>query len=483
MKKIIITILCLIVSAISWAQDINIVRNLMNKGRYDEALTIIEGLNVVQNNRYSDDIEKIERIKNLYNNALAYYKKDYYSYAITNYEQILKIYSSLSFYVDKSFINSKMSAAKKARAEYLKKQQEKLLVAERERKRQDSIRQAREQAKQARQIWEQTLKTNTIEAYEWYLNRSPQLIESYKHIALANLRDLYIDKARKSYENNDWEDAVKYFNGLKARCGKLKSDEQAIYDRCLMERDYNALSKSSPTYLFENFLKQFPNSKYSSDVGGRLCIIYCDRGFFNKAYALVQSGKLMTLNGEKKTEAWWNYYIKKQKKQYDKMRKKNGGYKKHTYSYKTNNNVGMMFGVGGSISYMYAGTEIVTIESQGAIWEEEDVKVGGFLGPKIAFSLGDFYNRFNFEIGFQYAYSGDFGSHIPLSIAPRWNIIADDFHLFVQPEFAYDFGSGGFSYGGRLGFGWYGAFSIGASYNSGFGHMLWQVSYVYYWSW
>lgn len=320
MKKIIITILCLIVSAISWAQDINIVRNLMNKGRYDEALTIIEGLNVVQNNRYSDDIEKIERIKNLYNNALAYYKKDYYSYAITNYEQILKIYSSLSFYVDKSFINSKMSAAKKARAEYLQKQQEMLLAKERERAKQDSIRRFKEQA---RQIWEQTLETNTIEAYEWYLNRSPQLIESYKHIALANLRDLYGDKAKKSYENNDWEDAVKYLNRLKARCGKLKSDEQAIYDRCLMERDYNALSKSSPTYLFENFLKQFPKSKYSSDVRGRLCFAYCRDKSFDKAYALVQSGKLMTLEGEKKTEAWWNTYIKRQKRIYDKELKKN----------------------------------------------------------------------------------------------------------------------------------------------------------------
>ena len=323
MKKIIITILCLIVSAISWAQDINIVRNLMNKGRYDEALTIIEGLNVVQNNRYSADIEKIERIKNLYNNALAYYKKDYYSYAITNYEQILKIYSSLSFYVDKSFINSKMSAAKKARAEYLQKQQEKLLVAERERKRQDSIRQAREQAKQARQIWEQTLETNTIEAYERYLNRSPQLIESYKHIALANLRKLYVAKAMKSFENKDWGNAVYFFNSLKARCGKLKSFEQAIYDRSLMERDYNLLSYSPSTCWFEKFLNQFPDSKYSSDVRGRLCFAYCRDKSFDKAYALVQSGKLMTLEGEKKTEAWWNTYIKRQKRIYDKELKKN----------------------------------------------------------------------------------------------------------------------------------------------------------------
>lgn len=323
MKRIIIAILCLIVPAICWAQNINIVQTLMNKGRYDDALTIIEGLNVVQNNRYSDDIGEIERIKNLYNNALAYCKKDYYSYAITNYEQIIKIYSSLSFYVDKSFINSKMSAAKKARAEYLQKQQEKLLAEERERIRQDSIQQAREQAKQARQIWGQTLETNTIEAYEQYLNRSPQLIESYKHIALANLRDLYVDTAMKSYENKDWGNAVWFFNSLKARCGKLKSDEQAIYDRSLMERDYNLLSYSPSTYWFEKFLNQFPNSKYSSDVRGRLCFAYCRDKSFDKAYALVQSGELMTLNGEKKTETWWNTYIKRQKRIYDKELKKN----------------------------------------------------------------------------------------------------------------------------------------------------------------
>lgn len=319
MKRIIIAILCLIVPAICWAQNINIVQTLMNKGRYDEALTIIEGLNVVQNNRYSDDIGKIERIKNLYNNALAYSKNKKYSYAITNYEQIIKIYSSLSFYVDKSFINGKISAAKKARAEYLQKQQM-LLAKERERAKQDSIRRFKEQAEQ---IWKQTLKTNTIEAYERYLNRSPQMIESYKHIALANLRDLYVDTAMKSYENKDWGNAVYLFNSLKARCGKLKSVEQAIYDRSLMERDYNLLSYSPSTYWFEKFLNQFPDSKYSSDVRGRLCFAYCRDKSFDKAYALVQSGKLMTLEGEKKTEAWWNTYIKRQKRIYDKELKKN----------------------------------------------------------------------------------------------------------------------------------------------------------------
>lgn len=478
MKRIVIVTLSLIVSAICWAQNIDIVHNLMDKGRYEEALTIIEGLNVVQNNKYSNDIEKIERIVNLYNNALSYYKKDYYSYAITNYEQIIKICSSLSFYVDKSFINGKISIAKKARAEYLKKQQERLLAEERERTRQDSIRRVREQA---RQLWDQTLKTNTIEAYEQYLNRSPQLIESYKHIALAILRKLYVDKAMKSYEKNDWGDAVWYFNKIKAKYGFLTSSEQTIYDKCFMEREYNSLSYSSPAYWYDRFLKQFPNSEYCADVRGRLCIVYCNQGSFNDAYMLVKSGQPMEWNDRIEDEAWWNDYIHNRKKQYDKiMRKKNAGHKK---AYKSPKNLGIMFGVGGSISYMYAGTETVTIESQGATWEEEEVKGGVFLGPKIAFSLGDFYNRFNFEIGFQYAYSGEFGSHIPLSIAPRWNIIADDFHLFVQPEVAYDFRSGGFSYGGRLGLGWYGAFSIGASYNSGFGHMLWQVSYVYYWSW
>ena len=104
-------------------ENIYIVRDLMNKGHYEEALTIIKGLNVVQNDRYSEDLAKIERIKNLYNNALSYYKKDYYSRAITNYEEIIKIYNSLSFYVDKSFINSKIrySGARSASNSSLKR--------------------------------------------------------------------------------------------------------------------------------------------------------------------------------------------------------------------------------------------------------------------------------------------------------------------------------------------------------------------------
>ena len=190
MKRIVIVTLCLIVPVICCAQNIYIVRDLMNKGRYEEALTIIEGLNVVQNDRYSEDLAKIERIKNLYKNALSYYKKDYYSRAITNYEEIIKIYNSLSFYVDKSFVNSKISVCKNARAEYLQKQQEKLLAEERERARQDSIRRVREQA---RQVWEETLRANTIEAYERYLNTTAEQSDestTYKQFALTNLRAL-----------------------------------------------------------------------------------------------------------------------------------------------------------------------------------------------------------------------------------------------------------------------------------------------------
>lgn len=323
MKRIVIVTICLIVPVICCAQNINIVRDLMNKGRFEDALTIIEGLNVVQNDRYSEDLARIERIKNLYNNALSYYKKDYYSRAITNYEEIIKIYNSLSFYVDKSFINSKISVCKKARAEYLQKQQEKLLAEERERARQDSIMRVREQA---RQVWEETLRANTIDAYERYLKTTARQSDEnvyYRQIAITNLRSLYVRAAMGNYLENNFVEAYWYFNKLETKYGDLNSSEQAIYDRCRMERDYRSLlSVDTPPYWYEDFLKQFPSSKYSSDVRGRLCLAYCRNGLFDKASALVQSGKSMELDGEIKTVSWWNTYIKRQKKVYKKELKK-----------------------------------------------------------------------------------------------------------------------------------------------------------------
>ena len=267
MKRIVIVILCLIVPVICCAQDINIVCDLMNKGHYEDALTIIEGLNVVQNDRYSEDLARIERIKNLYKNALSYYKKDYYSRAITNYEEIIKIYNSLSFYVDKSFINSKISVCKKARAEYLQKQQEKLLAEERERARQDSIRRVREQA---RQVWEETLRANTIDAYERYLkNTARQSDENgyYRQIAITNLRSVYVRAAMGNYLENNFVEAYWYFNKLETKYGDLNSSEQAIYDTCRMERDYRSLlSVDTPPYWYEDFLKQLEKGVIDFDV-------------------------------------------------------------------------------------------------------------------------------------------------------------------------------------------------------------------------
>ena len=82
-------------------------------------------------------------------------------------------------------------------------------------------------------------------------------------------------------------------------------------------------------------------------------------------------------------------------------------------------------------------------------------------------------------------YSGDFGSTFKAKLAPRWNIIADDFYIYAQPEVGYDFFQGGAVYGGRLGIGldYLGSVSFGYLYSEGFGDNLWQLSYVYNWYW
>lgn len=489
MKKIIIIILYSIVPFVCGAQDINIVRDLMSKGRYEEALTIIEGLNVVQNDRYSEDLARIERIKNLYNNALSYYKKDYYSRAITNYEEIIKIYSSMSFYVDQSFINGKISICKRARAEYLQKQQEKLL-AEQEQKRREEL---ERQTQIEENLWNEAIKYNLKTGYINYLNKYPS--GKYRGMAKMKLQALYLEDAQRNYSSGNYREAISNFD-IASRYLPLSSASKYTYqlasEKLAQQREnsrYEELMKSAypSAVLLESFLRDFPQNPKCPLIRGKLLNRYCINGKFDLARQLVvdnPDGIALTENFTPDVK-WFMKYIKQRERNFNKNAKKRVNVpKRHDKtSFTVFDGVGIMFGVGGSLSYMHAGTEIVTIESQGATWEEENVIQGGFLGPQIAFSLGDFYNRFNLELGFQYAYSGDFGSHIPLSIAPRWNIIADDFHLFVQPEVAYDFGSGGFSYGGRFGFGWYGAFSIGASYNSGFGHMIWQMSYVYYWSW
>lgn len=475
MKRIIIIVVYVTASLVANAQDLNIIRDLMNVGQYGDALEMLEGLNVVHGYKYSDDIEKIGRIRNLYNDALSYFTKGNYSSAITNYEQIIEIYSTLSFDVDSSFIKGKISICKNAITEYEKELQEKLLAEEKERAKQDSIRQVKAQA---RQIWEKTLRTNTLLGYISYLNKYPD--GKYVAEAKNKLFQLFIASAKDEYYKGNYREAVNQFYeaGL---YGKLSSGDDYWYKLAMdkmakqqEEEDYKSLMTVSfplPSRL-EAFLKNYPNSKYAAVIRGELIEGYCRIGRFDDARGVIEDSpnNIIYLNEEFAHDLdWWMKYVKIRERKSEREFKKNSKKQEHRFK---NSNVGTMLSLGGTISFA------------------KNPNGAAFVGPRLAFSIGAVYNTFNLEVSISGMFQRPdnvFEIQLPLAIAPRWNIniIRDDFNLYLQPEIGYDILHKGLFYAGRAGFGGgWGSIYFGVAYNQkAVDKVQIQVGYVWSWMW
>ena len=471
--KIAIFIFCLFAMIQASAQDRQLFEQLIAQGKYEDAKIV---LNVLDNKE--PEMTWVNACIELQKEARSLYQKEYYTKAIEKYRLIKRYFPS-----DRT-VDAAIRQCEIKRDEYNRMQEQK--------RREEQARQARSAEEEQ---WQRAVILNTKVGYIDYLNKYPA--GKYRATARARLFDLYVNDARNSYSSGDYRDAVNSFDmaskygtlslmsGRMYRLAKEKMEAQQEGSR------YEALMSGaypSPVQL-ETFLKDYPQSLHSPMIRGKLLDRYCELGRFDDARRLVEDNpEGIALTEDVIPDAdWWMKNIRQRERKFSKASKKSRNkvqrQRKQT-SFNAFDGLGIMLSAGASMSYT-SRKEMETKQYQGIVTEEEEVVGGAFLGPRVAFSLGNFYNRFNLEIRASYAYSGELGSQFPLAVAPRWNIVADAFHLYVQPEVGYDVMRNGMFYSGRVGIGCLlGSLFFGVSYNrTVFDRIQYQIGYVYDWQW
>lgn len=479
----ILLILLLFLTGISYsfAQQMKDVGKYISEGNYQEAMEVLETMELFEPGKYTDFMTKVSSCIFLQKEAKSLFQKEYYTKAIETYRLIQK------YFPNDETVEPFIRQCEIKRDEYNRIQEQK--------RRDEQTRHALIIEEDA--LWEKADKLNIIIEYVNYLNRYPH--GRYRNQAKERLCGLYINQAKRSYYSGDYRNAA-IILGVASKYGTLTKEANQMYSfakvKVAQQQDedsrYEILNNDAVSVIaLEAFLIDFPQSKYCSEIRGKLIYKYCDLGRFDDARELVkkfQKGIEFYKDFTPDVE-WWMKYIKKRERNYTKAARKSKNnvqlHRKQT-SFNMFDGLGIMLNAGASISYT-SRKEMVTKEYQGIITEEEEVIGGAFLGPRLAFSIGDFYNRFNLEINASYSYSGNLGSQFPIALASRWNIIADgeDFHLYIQPEVGYDVMRNGMFYAGRIGIGCpLGSIFFAVSYNRAvFDRIQYQIGYVYNWMW
>jgi len=324
--------------------------------------------------------------------------------------------------------------------------------------------------------WQRAKRLDTKDAYNTYLTyapySSPYKDEAKGRKSLCEAREQY-NKALQTYTQalarTYYESAKKQFEAGEVYMTASDRDKyiESYYQYCM--------NPNRSAYELRQFIKSYPGHPKIKVIKGCLVKAFCSMGLYSSAKDYVKTESNYPIwfsESTSYTQKQWLTYIKVQKNKkksasttYNKTKPKKkstgnsvGVYKKMSLGY--------TFGVGSELSF-------------------PKLYVGAFPQIKVIGGLGDNYNRFNLLADLTIGYSGDFGSTFKTKIAPRWNIVADEFYLYVQPEVGYDFFQRGGVYGGRIGVGldYLGSLSFGYIHSSGFGGNLWQLSYVYNWYW
>lgn len=469
----------------SFAQQMTDVEKYISAGNYQGAMEVLETMELFEPGKYTDLMTKVSNCRFIQREARSLFQKEYYTKAIEKYRLIKRYFPS-----DRT-VDAAIRQCEIKRDEYNRMQEQK--------RREEQARQARS-AEDAQ--WQRAVIVNTKVGYIDYLNKYPA--GKYSNTARTRLFDLYVNDAQKCYSSRDYRGAVNNFD-MASKYGTLSQNSRQLYrlaqEKITQQQEdsrYAALMSSafpSPVQL-ETFLKDYPQSRHCTMIRGKLLDRYCELGRFDDARRLVEDNpKGIALTADVIPDVdWWMKNIRQRERKFSKASKKSRNnvrrnkvqrHRKQT-SFNAFDGLGIMLSAGASMSYT-SRKEMVTKQYQGIVTEEEEVVGGAFLGPRVAFSIGNFYNRFNLEISASYAYSGELGSQFPLAIAPRWNIVADGeaFHLYLQPEVGYDVMRNGMFYSGRVGIGCVlGSLFFGVSYNrTVFDRIQYQIGYVYNWQW
>lgn len=374
--KLMIIFLSFFFSLSTMAQNWQLFYRLVAQGNYTEARDILK----VLDNADKETMSQVTACIELQKEAKAFYQKEYYTKAIEKLRIIKRYFPS-----DKT-VDDAIRQCEIKRNEYNR-------ILEQKRREEQALQAQTEEDTQ----WQKAEKLNTKTEYINYLNKYPN--GRYRDLARGRLLGLYIDDARRNYYYGDYSGAVINF-GIASKYGTLSTEANRIYSfakvklaRQQEDSRYEALNYDvvSATSL-EEFLRDYPQSKYCPEIRGKLLYRYCDIGRFTDAMELVENFPegIASVNGTIQDSKWWMRYIRQRERNYSKASKKNmNSIHRHRKSISFNmfGDLGIMLSVGASMSYT-SRKEMVTKEYQGIITEEEEIVGGAFLGPRVAFSVG-----------------------------------------------------------------------------------------------
>lgn len=456
MKQIII-VLSLFLSLSAEAQSWQLFYRLIEGGNYSEAKHILKVLENVDH----ETMTRVDACIKLQKEAEALYRKEYYTKAIEKYRQIQK------YFPNDETVEPSIKQCEIARGEYNRK----LEQIQRE-----------EQERQARieedTFWNNAVMHNTINEYMNYLDRYPY--GRYRALARWRVYGLYVSNAQKCYNAGDYAGAINNYDNA-SKYDTLTSAANQLYrmaqEKLVREQEENAyeLLQKGDVVVFqlEAFLESYPNSEHCPTVRGQLVKKYCALHKFYDARELVAKfpESIAFSPGIIQNSKWWMKYIGQQERNFSKALRKhpdNIQRKLKQSSLSMFDDVGIMLSFGGTISFA------------------KNPPGAAYVGPRLAFSIGDIYNNFNLEVSMSGIFQrpdNAFEIQLPLAIGPRWNIIANDFVIYIQPEIGYDILHKGLYYAGRTGFGGdWGSIYVGVAYNREAVDLA-QIQVGCIWSW
>lgn len=457
MKQIII-ILCLFFSLSSaGAQSWQLFNMLVKQGNYSDAKKIL----VVLDNVDPKTMSSVNACIKLQEEAEALYQKEYYTRSIEKYRQIQKYFPS-----DET-VEICIRQCEIKRDEYNRIQEQ---IRHEERKRQTIS------AEKA--LWNKAVYANTIDGYLEYIYKYPS--GQFHNLAEMILKGLYENDAQKKFRLEKYDSAIYSFSKA-SKYGALTQESKQMFSLAKEkiaqqeeEKRYKSL-KTGYKYTndFEYFLRDYPNSRYASEIRGKLIDKYCGLGRFDEARELVKKfPKGIELTNEYTPDVeWWMKYIGQRERNFSKaLRNHPDNIQRNLKrsSFSMFDDVGIMLSLGGTISFA------------------KNPRGAAYVGPRLSFSIGDIYNSFNLEVSMSGMFQrpdNAFEIQLPLAIGPRWNIIANDFVIFIQPEIGYDILHKGLYYAGRTGLGGdWGSIYVGVAYNREAVDLA-QIQVGCIWSW
>lgn len=465
LQRILIIVILLCISALSFAQSRQSAMLKLNEGNYSNAIAQLTALEQMYPGSYKTELSLAKTIRNLSYSAKQKFNAKHYTEAEELYNKILQLNPN-----DRSAKKS-ISDCKTAREEFWAVEYEKCNDVYDFENFIEKWPNAPQAAKAREILYEHNLLIQ--DNRDWTIATGSGTISSYtKYISINNPKakhvgEAYLYRARLHYKANLFNIAKADYESASKRNVTFSSTDTKNYKYICDVLKFETFSKYTPRNTLLEYKSTHPNS-HTAEINGLLVASYCVDGQYDLAIKWLN---IFGTNLQYPSVNGYIYWTTKQWKQYIRSCKRNFGHIKgsaHTYNgnYSSKNQrrgLGWMFGIGASIDCYGAGYRL--------------------FSPEVFLSMGDFYNRFNMEMNLSYMVNVD-SPMFNLGCAPRWNIAwHNGSTIFLQPEVSYDLNHNVLNYGGRIGVGAQskiGVFSLSSMYNGYLDRTTWGISYTFY---